>query len=214
MEQPHGAAKGTGSVGAPEPEPLARGRARAGIWGGAALLQAPAAPAFSPYFGYCLFSSLLGISAWVEDAITPCEPTAIWARWDGRVERAKSRGSQSSTQPGNPQLGCCTGCGERFLHASAEASQGSPSLLADVLGAACTSLPRMLSSGAGVVPGLDHKGRPCARGWGFIGALSVLYLRVVLRCITLASMEPRATPVCVRYGVSAPQDPGPCSGQR
>lgn len=129
MEQPHSAAKGTGSVGAPEPEPLAQGRARAGTRGGAAFFQAPAAPAFCPCFGYCLSPPLLGIVAWVEDAVTPCEPAATWARGEleggwGEVEGVIILHPARESTAGLLHWACeAETRGEQVLHASAEASR-------------------------------------------------------------------------------------------
>lgn len=75
----------------------------------------------------------------------------------------------------------------------------------------------MLSSGAGVAARLNHEGSVVQED----GALSGLYqgfIAALGSAIVNASPRPVWDPVlhqCVRYGVSAPQDPGfPGSGQR
>lgn len=223
MEQPHSAAKGTGSVGAPEPEPLAQGRARAGIWEGAAFLQAPAAPSFCPYFGYCLSSTFLGISAWVEDAITTCEPAATWAQqgWEGR--RGEVKGitillpARESTA-GLLHWPCeAETRGEQVLHASAEASQ-------DHLHSwqMCWVLPPPPFPGRcqvvlGLQPALTRK-EGIVQEDGPLSGFYQSFIAALGLAIVNASPWPMWDHVpyqCVRYGVSASQDPGfPSSGQR
>lgn len=127
---------------------------------------------------------------------------------DQRAEGAKSRGSQSSNQPGNPHLGCCTGH-VKLRHVESESCMpvlrhlGITFTPGRCAGCCLHLRSRALSVVLGWQPALTMKEGVVQED----GALSGVYGSVGLsncKCITLTRVGPCATSLCQIWGVSTP----------